>query len=217
MIGPGVSGMVFGPWRSAMAFWCRGSPLPPGRSIYFRAHDHPGSGQVAKRPVPTDSLFLNAPIHRTVEAGEDHVHPRVRYGRAHVRDRTRGRWDLLPQEPGVGGHPCGPNDVFGERALIDHLPRNLTAVATVETVLAESTGACSCSWSTSRRPSPWASWGRSPARRFRDYDELIAGLAGGTAGTGVTPIRPDHIDPPAVRWNGRPAWPPLPWGRWRGR
>jgi CRP-like cAMP-binding protein len=26
----------------------------------------------------------------------------------------------------------GPNDVFGERALIDHLPRNLYAVATTE-------------------------------------------------------------------------------------
>jgi CRP-like cAMP-binding protein len=31
----------------------------------------------------------------------------------------------------------GPNDVFGERALIDHLPRNLTARALSDTVLAE--------------------------------------------------------------------------------
>jgi CRP-like cAMP-binding protein len=31
----------------------------------------------------------------------------------------------------------GPDDVFGERALIDHLPRNVTAVATSDTTLAE--------------------------------------------------------------------------------
>ena len=31
----------------------------------------------------------------------------------------------------------GPDDVFGERALIDHLPRNVTAVATTEPALAD--------------------------------------------------------------------------------
>jgi CRP/FNR family transcriptional regulator, cyclic AMP receptor protein len=30
-----------------------------------------------------------------------------------------------------------PNDVFGERALVDRLPRNLDAIAVTETVLAE--------------------------------------------------------------------------------
>lgn len=31
----------------------------------------------------------------------------------------------------------GPEDVFGERALIDNLPRNLSAIASEETTLAE--------------------------------------------------------------------------------
>jgi CRP-like cAMP-binding protein len=51
----------------------------------------------------------------------------------------------------------GPNDVFGERALIDHLPRNLTAIATSASTLLRSTDATSSFWCTNHRRSPWAS------------------------------------------------------------
>jgi CRP-like cAMP-binding protein len=71
----------------------------------------------------------------------------------------------------------GPNDVFGERALIDLLPRNLTAVATMETTLAE----------IDRRlflflvhETPTFALGimGALASRLRDYDELFGGMTG---------------------------------------
>ena len=51
----------------------------------------------------------------------------------------------------------GPNDVFGERALIDHLPRNLTAIATGKTTLAEIDRRDFLFLFTNHPRSPWAS------------------------------------------------------------
>ena len=71
----------------------------------------------------------------------------------------------------------GPEDVFGERALIDRLPRNLTAVATADTTLAE----------IDRRlflflvhESPTFALGimGALAGRLRAYDEMIGPAAG---------------------------------------
>jgi CRP-like cAMP-binding protein len=83
--------------------------------------------------MPTDSLFLNAPIHRTIADGE------VIYAEGDVGTHMFGIVSgavQLTKGPTVVS-TLGPDDVFGERALIDHLPRNLTAVAVGETVLAE--------------------------------------------------------------------------------
>jgi CRP-like cAMP-binding protein len=83
--------------------------------------------------VPTDSLFLNAPIHRTVPAGEA-IYTEGDVG-THMFGIVSGAVELTKGSVVVAR--LGPNDVFGERALIDHLPRNLTAMATTETTLAE--------------------------------------------------------------------------------
>jgi CRP-like cAMP-binding protein len=69
----------------------------------------------------------------------------------------------------------GPEDVFGERALIDHLPRNVSAVATTDVALAE----------IDRRTflflvheSPTFALGimGALASRLRDYDERVGRL-----------------------------------------
>jgi CRP/FNR family transcriptional regulator, cyclic AMP receptor protein len=83
--------------------------------------------------VTADSLFLNAPVHRTVPAG-DVIYLEGDAG-AHMYGVVSGAVELRKGSAVVAS--LGPNDVFGERALIDRLPRNLTAVATVETTLAE--------------------------------------------------------------------------------
>jgi CRP-like cAMP-binding protein len=83
--------------------------------------------------VPTDSLFLNAPIHHTVPAGET-IYAEGDEG-SHMFGIVSGSVELIKGSVVVSY--LGPDDVFGERALIDRLPRNLTAVATSETVLAE--------------------------------------------------------------------------------
>lgn len=78
------------------------------------------------------SLFLNARVHRLITDGEvvynagDQGHQMfgIVSGSVELRKGTTVVASL------------GPNDVFGERALIDGLPRNLTAVAVTETVLA---------------------------------------------------------------------------------
>jgi CRP-like cAMP-binding protein len=80
-----------------------------------------------------ESLFINAPDHRTVSAGE------VIYAEGDAGTQmfgiVSGSVDLCRGSVVVAS--LGPEDVFGERALIDHLPRNLTAIATSETTLAE--------------------------------------------------------------------------------
>jgi CRP/FNR family cyclic AMP-dependent transcriptional regulator len=83
--------------------------------------------------MTADSLFLNAPVHRTVAAG-DAVYLEGDTG-AHMYGVVDGAVELRKGSAVVA--TLGPNDVFGERALIDLLPRNLTAIAIVETTLAE--------------------------------------------------------------------------------
>jgi CRP-like cAMP-binding protein len=81
----------------------------------------------------TESLFFNAPDHKTVAAGE------VIYAEGdsgeHMYGIVSGSVELRKGSVVVAS--LGPEEVFGERALVDHLPRNLTAVATSETTLAE--------------------------------------------------------------------------------
>ena len=130
--------------------------------------------------MPTDSLFLNAPVHRTVSAGE----PIYREGDvgSHMFGIVSGEVTLYKGSVAVAS--LGPNDVFGERALIDHLPRNLTAVATAETTLAEIRPE-SLPLPRARvfdlRPGHHGGTGR----QIHDYDELI-GTSSATA-----PARPD--------------------------
>ncbi|MGO9560859.1 MAG: cyclic nucleotide-binding domain-containing protein [Acidimicrobiales bacterium] len=79
------------------------------------------------------SLFLNAPVHRSVAAGE------VIYTEGDVDEHmfgiVNGAVELRKGDIVVAS--LGAEDVFGERALIDRQPRNLTAVATADTTLAE--------------------------------------------------------------------------------
>jgi len=79
------------------------------------------------------SLFVNAPDHRTVPAGES-IYSEGETG-THMYGIVSGAVELRKGSVVVAA--LGPNDVFGERALIDHLPRNLTAVTVEETTLAE--------------------------------------------------------------------------------
>ena len=83
--------------------------------------------------MPTDSLFLNAPIHRTLAPG-DTVYAEGDVG-THMYGIVSGAVELRKGALVVA--VLGADDVFGERALIDNLPRNVTAVAVAETVLAD--------------------------------------------------------------------------------
>jgi CRP-like cAMP-binding protein len=115
---------------------------------------------------------MNAPDHRTVPAGEV-IYQEGDEGN-HMYGIVSGAVEL--RKGSVVVAILGPNDVFGERALIDHLPRNLTAIATTETVLAE----------IDRKlflflvhESPTFALGimSALASRLRDYDELFGGMA----------------------------------------
>ncbi len=79
------------------------------------------------------SLFLNAPAHRTVAAGE------VIYAEGDVDEHMFGivEGSVQLRKGDIPVASLGPEDVFGERALIDHQPRTLTAIATSDTRLAE--------------------------------------------------------------------------------
>jgi CRP-like cAMP-binding protein len=118
--------------------------------------------------MTADALFLNAPVHRTVPAGEVIYHE-GEVG-THMYGVVSGSIELRKGSLVVA--TLGPNSVFGERALIDHLPRNLMAVATEETTLAE----------IDRRlflflvdQAPTFALGIMDAlgSRLRDYDELF--------------------------------------------
>ena len=83
--------------------------------------------------MAAESLFLNAPDHRVFRAG-DEIYAEGDSG-THMFGIVSGSVEL--RKGSVVVSTLGPDDVFGERALIDRLPRNLTAVATSETRLAE--------------------------------------------------------------------------------
>jgi CRP/FNR family transcriptional regulator, cyclic AMP receptor protein len=123
--------------------------------------------------VPTDSLFLNAPLHRTLAAGET-VYDEGDVG-AHMYGIVSGEVTL--HKGSVAVATLGPNDVFGERALIDNLPRNLTAVASAETVLAEIDRRLFLFLVHESSTFALGIMG-ALAGRLRDYDELIASQSG---------------------------------------
>jgi CRP-like cAMP-binding protein len=114
------------------------------------------------------SLFLNARVHRVVVDGE------VIYN---VGDQGRqmfgivsGRVELRKGATVIAS--LEPNEVFGERALIDHLPRNLTAVSVAETVLAVIDEK---DFLFLVQESPTFALGimGALARRLRDYDDRV--------------------------------------------
>jgi CRP/FNR family cyclic AMP-dependent transcriptional regulator len=118
--------------------------------------------------MAAESLFINAAVHRTVDSG-DVIYSEGDSG-THMFGIVSGSVRL--QKGSVVVAALGPDDVFGERALIDRLPRNLTAIATSRTTLAE----------INRRDflflvheSPTFALGimKALASRLRDYDELF--------------------------------------------
>jgi CRP-like cAMP-binding protein len=79
------------------------------------------------------SLFINAPDHKAFTAGQT-IYRAGETGR-HMYGVVSGVVELRKDSVVVA--TLGANEVFGERALIDHLPRHLTAVAIEDTSLAE--------------------------------------------------------------------------------
>ena len=127
--------------------------------------------------MPATSLFLNAHDHRVVPAGE--VIYRAGDEGFHMFGIVSGCVELRRGTVAVAS--LGPDDVFGERALIDHLPRNVTAVAVTESTLAV----------IDRKDflflvheSPTFALGimGALASRLRDYDERV-GMSEGETGT----------------------------------
>jgi CRP-like cAMP-binding protein len=119
--------------------------------------------------VTAESLLLNAPVHRTVSAGEA-IYREGDDG-THMYGVVSGAVELRKGSVVVAS--LGPDDVFGERALIDHLPRSLTAVATAETVLAEIDRGLFL-FLVHETPTFALSIMGALASRLRDYDELVA-------------------------------------------
>jgi CRP/FNR family cyclic AMP-dependent transcriptional regulator len=119
--------------------------------------------------VTAEGLFTNAPVHRAVSAGET-IYAEGDIG-AHMFGVVSGAVQLRKGATVVAS--LGPHDVFGERALIDHLPRNLSAVATVETVLAEIDKGL---FLFLVHETPMFALGvmGALAARLRDYDDLFA-------------------------------------------
>jgi CRP/FNR family cyclic AMP-dependent transcriptional regulator len=124
--------------------------------------------------MATESLFMNAPDHVDVQPG--HVVYAEGEAGTHMYGIVSGQVELRKGSTVVA--TLGPNDVFGERALIDHLPRNVTAVAISETKLAEIDRKL---FLFLMHESPTFALGimGALASRLRDYDELVGELAAG--------------------------------------
>jgi CRP/FNR family transcriptional regulator, cyclic AMP receptor protein len=118
--------------------------------------------------MAAESLFLNAPVRRKVSAGsviyEEGEPGLTMYG------IVSGRVCLHKGTVVVA--ELGPDDVFGERALIDRLPRNLTAVAESETTLAEIDRKLFL-FLVDQSPTFALGIMNALGRRLRDYDELF--------------------------------------------
>ena len=117
------------------------------------------------------SLFLNASAHRTFRAGET-IYAEGEIGK-HMYGVVSGTVEL--RKAGLLVASLGPEDVFGERALIDHLPRNLTATAAIETTLAEIDEELFL-FLVHETPTFALGIMRALASRLRDYDELFGRL-----------------------------------------
>jgi len=83
--------------------------------------------------MAAESLFMNATDPVEVPAG--HVIYSDGEDGSHMYGIIEGAVALKKGSTVIA--ELGPDEVFGERALIDHLPRNLTAVAIRDTKLAE--------------------------------------------------------------------------------
>lgn len=121
--------------------------------------------------MTADSLFLNAPVHRKVAAGET-IYKEGEIG-THMYGVVSGSIELRKGPVAVAA--LTPNDVFGERALIDNLPRNLDAVATSETVLAEIDRGLFL-FLVHETPTFALGIMGALASRLRDYDERVSAL-----------------------------------------
>lgn len=119
--------------------------------------------------MAVEGLFLNAPVHRTVEAGAS-VYKEGDVG-THMFGIVSGSVELRKGEVVVA--KLGPNEVFGERALIDQLPRNLNAVTAEETTLAEIDKSLFL-FLVHETPTFALEIMGALASRLRDYDELFA-------------------------------------------
>ena len=119
--------------------------------------------------MTAEGLFINAPVHRRFGAGET-IYAEGDIG-THMFGVVSGKVELRKGPTVVAS--LGVNDVFGERALIDHLPRNLNAVAVTETILAEIDQGL---FLFLVHETPMFALGimGALAARLRDYDELFA-------------------------------------------
>ncbi len=122
--------------------------------------------------MAAESLFMNAPDRVDVPAGQ------VIYSDgddgSHMYGIIEGTVTLTKGSTVIA--VLGPNDVFGERALIDHLPRNVDAVATSDTTLAEIDRGL---FLFLVHESPTFALGimGALASRLRAYDEMLADAA----------------------------------------
>lgn len=122
--------------------------------------------------MTAEGLFLNAPEHRKVSAGET-IYKEGENG-SHMYGIVSGSVELRKRSMVVA--TLQVNDVFGERALIDNLPRNLNAVATEDTVLAEIDRGLFL-FLVHETPTFALGIMGALASRLRDYDDLFAELA----------------------------------------
>jgi CRP/FNR family transcriptional regulator, cyclic AMP receptor protein len=121
--------------------------------------------------VTAESLFLNAPAHRTVAPGEV-IYEEGDVG-THMYGVVSGTVELRKGSVLVAS--LVPNDVFGERALVDRLPRNLDAIAVSETVLAEIDRGLFL-FLVHETPTFALGIMGALASRLRDYDDKVADL-----------------------------------------
>jgi len=122
--------------------------------------------------VTAGSLFLNARLHRAVDAGE------IIYAEG---DRGTQMYGVVSGEVElrkgrVVVARIGPDGVFGERALIDQLPRNLTAIATIDSNLAEIDRNLFL-FLVHETPTFALDIMGALASRLRDYDDYVGGTS----------------------------------------
>ena len=119
------------------------------------------------------SLFMNAETRRAVASGE--VIDAEGDNGAHMYGVVSGAVELRKGTTTVAR--LGPGDVFGERALVDHLPRNLTATATAPTELAEIDQARFL-FLVHETPTFALEIMAALAARLRDYDDWLGSRTG---------------------------------------
>ena len=126
--------------------------------------------------VSATSLFLNTRDRRHVPAGE------IVYSEGEVGTHMYGVVDgaVELRKGSIVVASLGPNDVFGERALIDNHARDLTAVAVTDTTLVEMDRYLFL-FLVDESPRFALDIMGALASRLRDYDNQAA-AAGGAAG-----------------------------------